>query len=719
MAADALPRPDGLIGVRGRDQWLHCSFARTGAAQVALEEDEVLLAALPPPLSAAAAAGPTRRRGLALDRMGRLYRADPAAGRVLVQPLAQAGITTLAAPEAPEPLPDATDGPAAPSVLAVTGDDHLIVLGEDGLRVHVYDLLARRHVGSHALPRRALDLAQSAGRIHVLLSAPSAWLSFSLCERPRPLTWPAAVAGASRLAFSSCGSAFVLCDAGTAAARVIDLGRPRRTVQPLAVHPVPFATEIALLVGAKGRMLVAATGAGQPLRRILLAAEGPLELGPLDGRTYDGAGLLALPEGKVLFFARSGLRDLGPMRGSPMRRRFATQGDVVLYRLDSGQVGNRWGRLFLEVCLPEGTGVQPLVRTTEVEEDTPAAARIAPANVTGTPVLAGEALAVLPPDPVLAQDNLWTAVPLFRRAAGPGRLVTCEAPVAAPPGRYLWLRLILTGRGSTTPRLRRVLAERQGHDWLRHLPRAFARRDAASEGFLQAFLTPAAGLLAETDGAAGSRHRLFDAATCPAEALPWLGETLGLPVEPEWPEPVARAMLAEALPLLRARGTVAGLTRMLEILTGARVTIVEAFRLRAGGGVGGAAARTANAVVGAGFRIGGSLDKRQTDLAPGADSAVATHAHRFTVLVHARLSAPVEQAVRRLLDRHRPAHTLYTLCSVDAGLRVGVGGLVGITSLIGPTSGFAPAILGGTLVGKGSLVARGGLSPDVFAEGQP
>ncbi|MGJ0506527.1 MAG: phage tail protein [Methylocystis sp.] len=710
------PPVSELLGVRGRDQWLHCAFGAEAPSSLAVEDDLVLLAPLPPDVSAPAAGPAPRRHGLAIDRNGRLYRAEPENGVIVSRALAQPEALTLAPPLPPEPLPDAANGPAAPSALAISSDDHLFVIGETEAAVFVYDLLARRYRGAHALPRRPVDLAVAGGRVHVLLDAPSAWLAFSLCDRPQALDWPAGLTGATRLAFSSCGKAFVLVDGGTGSARVVNIGRPRRGVAPEGSTPTPGGREIALLARPGGTALVVAAGPGEPIRRFLVTESGVGEDASYDGRLYDGCGILATPDGRVVYEGLREGRDLGPLRAAPARRLYAREGEVILFRLDAGAPANRWGRLFLDACLPEGAAVIVRTRTSDEPDEGAPIERTPPANLAEPPTLAGDSIAVLPSKEALDQADAWGQASLLRAGDGDGPFAAYEAPILAPPGRYLWLRLTLTGRGSTTPRIRRVMAERKGHDWLKHLPRAFARRDVETEEFMHALLTPVAALLADADRASATRHRLFDPLHAPADALPWLGDMLGFPVEPEWPESVTRRMLAEATQLLRARGTPATLVRMLEILTGHTVTIIESFRIRAGGGVGGEAAHASTAVVGAGFRVGGGLTDGETAVGPAAESGIASHAHRFTVLVHGRLPADVEQAARRLLERHRPAHTLYTLCSVDAGLRVGAGGLVGISTLVGPSSGFMPAVLGSALVGKGTLVARGGLSTNVFGD---
>jgi len=67
----------------------------------------------------------------------------------------------------------------------------------------------------------------------------------------------------------------------------------------------------------------------------------------------------------------------------------------------------------------------------------------------------------------------------------------------------------------------------------------------------------------------------FDPQTCPAALLPWLATWLGLEINPHWPEIRKRRLLAEMMELYRWRGTRYGLSRLLEICTGATPTIIE------------------------------------------------------------------------------------------------------------------------------------------------
>jgi phage tail-like protein len=218
---------------------------------------------------------------------------------------------------------------------------------------------------------------------------------------------------------------------------------------------------------------------------------------------------------------------------------------------------------------------------------------------------------------------------------------------------------------------------------------------------------PEAAMLDEWGTASGVRHRLLDARIAPAEALEWLGSWLGLAMDTCWPEGARRQMLLEASPLFRIRGTVAGLKRMVQILSGGEVTIVELFRLRSGGVAGNAQARISRGVLGAGYRVGGAIGATDdVTLEPGAERPFEDYAHRFTVMVAAQLDDAQLRCLTRLVETHKPAHTMFELCAMHTGARVGVGLHAGLGAAIGAGSGFAPVVISDAVLGKGYLLGR-------------
>jgi hypothetical protein len=162
--------------------------------------------------------------------------------------------------------------------------------------------------------------------------------------------------------------------------------------------------------------------------------------------------------------------------------------------------------------------------------------------------------------------------------------------------------------------------------------------------------------------------------------------------------------------LWRERGTVAGLSRFLELYLGRAPVLVEHYRLR---GLGGAlltdeqSSLYAGAVVGTNLRVGGAVGSPGDEpLSGDAASSFATYAHRFTVLVPGMLDADGMDVVRDVLEAQRPAHTVVEICTVASGMRVGVGLHVGLLAVIGRTGGFRTLQLGASRVGHQGIVGR-------------
>ncbi|OQA05332.1 MAG: Phage tail protein (Tail_P2_I) [Firmicutes bacterium ADurb.Bin373] len=121
--------------------------------------------------------------------------------------------------------------------------------------------------------------------------------------------------------------------------------------------------------------------------------------------------------------------------------------------------------------------------------------------------------------------------------------------------------------------MRAMRIERPGHDLLHRLPRAWSR-DAEAADFSQRFLAPPEAELADLLDRAERRHLLIDPRTAPAEALDWLASFVGLTLDRRLTVEQRRALIAEANTLFRIRGTVAGLSRMIELATDARPVIL-------------------------------------------------------------------------------------------------------------------------------------------------
>lgn len=704
----------GFSHLRTPDQWARARHEDTaldlphGGVTLAWEEIAPGPAQAPaPPLGA----------GLGFDSRCRSLRTLPDAGRVVTQDR-----DLLAPPEVPAAgdfaVAPPADGPLRePRGLAVDDDDRLWVAETGGRRVLLWDLWSRRLLRRIAVPGRPLDLARRGRRVLALLddAAGIAELEDRAVRRVLPLPSFGPGVGTSararRLAVSPDGASAVLLTRGIgASAWLIPLDA---RLQPAGVaRSVRRASDVEWSDDAT---LVVARSPGDAFLRFVRAGGDVVAAPGLSARGYDGLGIARAPGGGIAYGAGDDVR-----LAVRSQVRFRRRGSVTTYRLDGGAPAVRWGRLFLDACLPDGTSVRARCLTSDEPTGPGQLARTPPANG-GAPHAPG----LSPPLP-------WTALlasaqdmdqPLHRRANGrelpwlrpaaADAFETYEAPVMAPPGRYLWVQLGLAGTGRSAPRVRSLRAERPAHEQLERLPRAFSREARAAD-FLHRYLAMADGVLQELGGRSEQRAVLLSPSGAPAEALGWLAGFLGLVLDERWPEAVRRRVIAETPWLFRYRGTLPMLERLLALLVGRPVAIIERWRLRGLGGalLEGRAGPGQSAVVGGGLRVGGAVGAAEDE--PVSDDAFATHAHRFTVLVPALLSSEQLAMVGHALEVHRPAHTVFEICTLGAGMRVGYGLHVGLLSTIGRTGGWEPLVTGGGAVG-GGLVGRAAMGTGIGA----
>lgn len=638
-------------------------------------------------------APPAGRAALGFDRDGCLYHGDPARGQLTRIPWPDRGdpVDLLLGP-AGDPAPDpAGFVPAADPrrplrawAVAADGDEHLFVLDGATGAVEVLDLLDGHPLRTIALDGPPVDLAATpdGGVVAAVAAREAPLVALDAIGVPAPVALDAAALALLR-AVPAAARPTRLAAAGAALWLLLRAGDdgwvvPLRGARLAAPLRVPGATALAVT----GHRLVLAGPPGTDLRTWTVADGAATADLPLRARGHDGTGIVATPDGRIGFWTGTGFRI-----AVAARPRYVGVGVVDTVALDSRAYGQRWGRVFVDACVPPGTTLTVAFATA----DEPADLDALPAGT--APLHRRETGAEQPWLPPARTD----------------RYETYEAPVTAPTGRHLRVRLRLTGPGSGTPMVRALRAEFPAHDLLERLPRAY-RRDAAAAAFLRRYLGIIDGQLDDLEVRAARRDLLLDPHGAPVEVLDWLASLVGLVLDARWPEAARRTVLAEAGDQFRRRGTVAGLTRLLEIYLGTPVVVLEAFRLRgtpqrAIGGAAGPPGPGA-AVVGVGLRLGG-------DAPTGAATPYTEHAHRFSVLVPRDLDDDERAVVADLLELHRPAHTSVEVCALGRGMRVGASLHVEISTVVGPGSGFAPARVGRDRLGRGTVLGRGraGLRP--------
>ncbi|WP_406631335.1 phage tail protein [Amycolatopsis sp. WGS_07] len=332
----------------------------------------------------------------------------------------------------------------------------------------------------------------------------------------------------------------------------------------------------------------------------------------------------------------------------PEAVQYLTAGSYVSALIDSGISRCRWHGVRVEAEIPVGTAVSLDLVVTE--------------------------------DGQFA-DSDWQTAP-------PG---VTDFLVQQPPGRYLKLRLRLSGDGRKTPVVRRVRLDFPRSTSADLLPPAF-RQDPAADDFTERFLSLFDASLAEIDRVIERYPALLDHAGVPDRVLPWLAGLLGLSFEAGWDARTRRELVAAAPELYRRRGTPWALKKAVTIVFGAEPVLDELAKDRRWAQVRAAATGSGPGLgsvrlfgrSSSRFRIGGSALGGAPLRAFGDpdDDPLTAHAHRFRVLLPA--GAADEEAVRRLVERQAPAHT-------RASVRIGGRGfVVGAQSAVGVDTAFVP-----------------------------
>ena len=661
-----------LSVLSGVDGWARCRHEGTAL----LPEGGVALSWLDPARPGGPPA-PGDRAGLAFDRWCRAYRSWPAVGRVDVLD-----------PGSPPPGRDDRPGPLrTPRALGTDAAERLYVLEAGAEAVRVVDLRAGRvRAVVRTTAGTPVDLAATCCGAVVLTRGPATVVRLAGgCVRHAsgPVVRPCRTDADEPVRIAADGHDVLLLWPPAQ-------GRPAVVARPDGAEVVRVPDADNLAVTPDG-VLVVATGPGGPLRRFSRAAGGWAEIEPLEAPGYDGGAVTAGPGGRIAVTTCGGFA-----WALPARIGFPRGGRIVSYRLDAGDHRTRWGRMFLDACLPPGTRVRAGFLTSEDDEvPDPIAAR--PAERGMPPAPPDGTTPALPSESALAAQLTWTE--LYRRPGCEPPRATYEAPITGPPGRYLWLVLELSGTGRATPRVFGVRLERPGHGLQAALPRAWSRQERQA-AFLHRFLAPAEGLLHDLDVRAAGRDALIDPARTDADRLGWLADLIGVDLDVRWPEAARRQLLAEAFLLYRSRGTLAFLERLLQLYLGVRPPIVERWRLRGFGGatLGAQPAGAPPPSVGGGIATGALGRFVIGGLSEGEDAYTAA-AHRFTVVVPALLSNEQRAVVETIVARHKPAHTRADICEVGDGLRVGRRSHAGVTTVVAPGPARRPAVLGGAELG--------------------
>jgi phage tail-like protein len=435
---------------------------------------------------------------------------------------------------------------------------------------------------------------------------------------------------------------------------------------------------------------------------------------------------------------------------------FATRGEVAATSpIDGLHLGVLWHRLYLEAAIPPGSSVTVWLAATE-DRERPAADGDGWFPHRFGDVVAGDRV------PVGAWVPATSEVPyqpgMLGCAPRPGvaglftALVQRDGRrVRTLAGRYLWVRLEITGDGRATPELAalRVYAGRRGYAQL-YLPELYREELYGPEGdavaratpadFLDRFLGLFESVLTPLEDRIASAWLLTHPRAVPDDSVEWLASWMGFVFAADLPLQRRRTMLDAAWSMYQRRGTLPGLAQALDLATGGgvgrgEIVIVEDFRLRRtfatilgadltepGDPLMPGLAISGNSMVGETLILGnedqrGFLALFDEDLVLGTASAEARDeaaidaffdrlAHRVTVLVHQEIAEHDLGLLRQVIALEAPAHVQVKVVTATERFRVAVSSLVGVDTYLAPKPKPRPVILDRSRIGVADMIER-------------
>jgi phage tail-like protein len=299
--------------------------------------------------------------------------------------------------------------------------------------------------------------------------------------------------------------------------------------------------------------------------------------------------------------------------------------------------------------------------------------------------------------------------PLFNTPSN--SVAVSDALFTKAAGRYLQLKFQLSGDGFHTHKVRQAQIYFQRLSYLRYLPATY-QEDEAGRDFLERFLSIFESVSFEIEREIAGVAKYFDPQAVNSEFLEWLSTWLAVLRDNNWSEEKRRELLKKAFPLYKIRGTVRGLQEMIKLFTGGDAVIIEHHRLQT------PMVLSANSTLGISTVVGKSFMKRlileessrigefaliETDEPP--EKPFEAGAFDFTILADtSRLKNDAQmQALRRLIEEEKPAHTRYFLRAGGNEMQLGLHALLEVDTKL--SKGFETARLGLTSqIGKGTFL---------------
>ena len=236
------------------------------------------------------------------------------------------------------------------------------------------------------------------------------------------------------------------------------------------------------------------------------------------------------------------------------RPRYVHEATLLTTALDGRDPDCVWHRLMLDAGIPPETRIEVWSRAANSEADL----YLTQWQREPAPYLRADGTEI----PFLR----WTK-PRNRQASSTIRFGegTWELLFQRAHGRYLQLKLVLSGDERSTPRVSALRAYYPRFSYLTNYLPAVYREDEQSASFLDRFLANVEGLQTTLEDKIASAQILFDVRSAPPEVLDWLASWFDVALDPSWDEPKRRMFITHAMEFFQYRGTIRGLTMALHL----------------------------------------------------------------------------------------------------------------------------------------------------------
>src|SRR5262249_40219482 len=205
------------------------------------------------------------------------------------------------------------------------------------------------------------------------------------------------------------------------------------------------------------------------------------------------------------------------------RPRYVDESTLFTKVFDRHEPDCTWHRLVLEAAIPSDTQVTIYSRA----HNDPAYLSVQDWNEEPDPYQRGNGTE-LPWTPLQTDLQAWEL--LFQKAAG----------------QYMQLKIVFSGNGRLTPRIRALRADYPRFSYLKnYLPSAY-REDQKSASFVERFLANMEGFYTFIEDRIATSQALFDPCSAPSATLDWLANWFGVALDPSWSESKRRTFLKNA-----------------------------------------------------------------------------------------------------------------------------------------------------------------------------